>query len=103
MPRPPKTWKNVEACFAKMFGTRRTPLSGSNSGHDTTSDSLHDRLYIEVKYRKEMATCTLFKDTEKKAKREGKIPMLGLKSRYGKPLIVCRPEDIQQIAKEMVE
>lgn len=33
---------------AKFFGTHRTPLSGGASRH-TRSDTLHDRLFIEVK------------------------------------------------------
>ena len=40
--------KAYERRVAKFFGTKRTPLSGSNSGH-THSDTLHPRLYIEVK------------------------------------------------------
>ncbi len=40
--------KKYELRVAKFFGTKRTPLSGSNSGH-THSDTLHPRLYIEVK------------------------------------------------------
>lgn len=42
-------WKVCERRAAKFFGTNRTPLSGINSRHDTSSDTLHPRLYIEVK------------------------------------------------------
>ena len=44
-----KRWKAYERRVAKFFGTKRTPLSGINSGHSTHSDTLHPRLYLEVK------------------------------------------------------
>ena len=44
-----------EAVVANYFGTRRVPLSGSNSGHGTNSDSLHPKLYIECKVRSKIA------------------------------------------------
>jgi hypothetical protein len=49
---PTKTWKNKERQVAGFFGTKRCHLSGSNSGHDTCSDSLHGRLYVEQKHRR---------------------------------------------------
>lgn len=49
--RATKTWKTVELRIAKDFGTDRTPLSGINSKH-TGSDTLHDKLFIEVKHGK---------------------------------------------------
>lgn len=42
-------WKTYERKVAKFFNTNRTPLSGINSRHDTHSDTLHPKLYIEVK------------------------------------------------------
>jgi len=82
-----------------MFGTTRTPLSGSNSRHETESDSLSEVMYIECKRRKRMAIWTLFQDTENKAKSEGKIPLVALKEtgRRGY-LFVIRPEDLEKIA-----
>lgn len=44
-----KTWKAFERRVAKILGTVRTPLSGGNSRH-TRSDTLHEDLYVEVKY-----------------------------------------------------
>ena len=46
-----KAWKRTEAEVAKLFHGKRTPLSGSNSGHGTTGDVIHipSWLYIEVK------------------------------------------------------
>ncbi|RSD36561.1 MAG: hypothetical protein CI952_78 [Methanohalophilus sp.] len=79
-----KAWKKLERRIAKTFGTFRTPLSGSSSRH-TASDTLHDELYIEVKYsgikdskggkqitiKKEWLDEMIYE-----AKREDKIPML---------------------------
>lgn len=44
------TWKARERQVARYLGTRRTPLSGGGSGH-TRSDTLHERLFVEVKLR----------------------------------------------------
>lgn len=48
---PTHTWKGRERQSAKIFGARRTPLSGGNSAH-TRSDSLSKILFIEHKHRK---------------------------------------------------
>lgn len=93
-------WKSFEREVAKFFGTRRVPLSGSNSGHGTNSDSLHDKLYIECKVRGKISLWNLFVDTEKKAKVENKIPIVAIKQKGEKGyLIVMRPDDLQKIAK----
>lgn len=44
-----KAWKAYERRVARFFGSERTPLSGINSRHDTSSDSLHSTLYVETK------------------------------------------------------
>ena len=44
-----KRWKTYELKVARFFGTERTPLSGINSRHDTSSDTLHASLYLEAK------------------------------------------------------
>ena len=75
-----KTWKNNELKLSKMFGARRNPLSGSNSGH-STSDTLHEEFYIEIKDGKQSLPTKLWIDTVQKAKQEGKIPMI---VRHGK-------------------
>jgi len=86
----PATWKAVELKIAKYLGTRRTPLSGRNSGHDTSSDTLHKKLYIEIKHGSAVPTSRqaiekLFIETEEKAIEEEKIPVLVLhdKGRWG--------------------
>lgn len=92
------TWKSFERVVAKFFGTKRVPLSGSNSGHNTNSDSLHPTLYIECKVRQKSAVWSLFKDTEVKAKFEKKIPVVAIKQKGEQGyLLVIRPEDLGKI------
>ena len=93
-------WKSFERIVANYFGTKRVPLSGSNSGHSTNSDSLHPKLYIECKVRGKISLWQLFTDTEKKAKVEGKFPVVAIKQKGEKGyLLVMRPEDLEKIAE----
>ncbi len=96
-----QTWKAGERRIAKMFGTRRTPLSGGNSGH-TRSDTLHLDLFIEVKHRKKYPLeKTLFK-TFHEANKEDKIPlMVFLKLHSSEPLVLCKLKDLKEIASKM--
>ena len=97
-PTSKSAWKSFERTVATYFGTRRVPLSGSNSGHGTNSDSLHSKLYIECKVRNKIALWQLFTDTEKKAKVEGKVPVVAIKQKGEKGyLLVMRPEDLEKI------
>lgn len=99
-PTSKNTWKLFERTVAAFFGTKRVPLSGSNSGHNTNSDSLHPTLYIECKVRNKISIWQLFIDTENKAKVEGKLPIVALKQKGEKGyLLVIRPEDLQKIAE----
>ena len=99
-PTSKSAWKQLERKIAGMFGTKRVPLSGSNSGHNTNSDSLHPKLYIECKLRQKIAIWQLFIDTEKKAHAEDKIPIVAVKQKGERgELLVIRPEDLQKIAK----
>lgn len=103
-PTSKTAWKGFERVVARFFGTERVPLSGSNSRHNTNSDSLHDKLYIECKFRNKFALWSLFKDTESKAKFEKKIPVVALKQKGEKGyLLLVRPEDIIKIASNVVE
>lgn len=93
-------WKSFERLVASFFGTKRVPLSGSNSGHQTNSDSLHKKLYIECKVRGKISLWQLFTDTEQKAKHEKKLPIVALKQKGAKGyLLVIRPDDLQKVAK----
>lgn len=103
-PTSKECWKSFERTVATYFGTRRVPLSGSNSGHGTNSDSLHPKLYIECKVRNKIALWQLFTDTEKKAKVEGKVPVVAIKQKGEKGyLLVMRPEDLEKINGIRVE
>lgn len=93
-------WKGFERTVASYFGTKRVPLSGSNSGHNTNSDSLHPDIYIECKVREKFAVWSLFKDTEGKAKVEKKIPLCALKQKGERGwLVLVRPQDIVELAE----
>lgn len=83
---PDKAWKRAERKGATLLGTTRTPLSGGSSRH-TRSDTLHPVIYLEMKYRKRFIVVSQIQKEEKKAKKEGKIAVLGfqqrgLKTRY---------------------
>ena len=98
-PTSKSAWKHLERVVADFFGTRRVPLSGSNSGHNTNSDSMHKELYIECKLRGKFSVWPLFIDTENKAKNEDKIPVVAIKQKGQKGyLLIIRPEDLLKIA-----
>lgn len=83
---PDKQWKVAERNAAAVMGTKRNPLSGGASRH-TRSDTLHPRIYLEVKYSKRFAVVNLIRREEKKALKEKKTAILclqqkGLKTRY---------------------
>lgn len=88
-----RTWKKVEAAVAEFLAPgvgRRTPLSGANSGHDTSSDCLNVGVYAEVKMREKHTVYTLMEDTRKKALKEKLLPVVCLKekSRHGFLLVI---------------
>jgi DNA-binding LacI/PurR family transcriptional regulator len=96
------TWKVFERTVAEYFGTFRVPLSGSNSRHNTSSDSLHDRLYLEAKRDKKYfgaIISALVDGTEKKAKKESKIPVICLK-RHGRKgfYMLIHSDDLDTVA-----
>ncbi len=75
-------WKAFERKVAAMLDTRRTPLSGMMSGHGTHSDTLHRLIYVECKWQgTKSAVLTLWDDTVKKARNEGKIPLVAMHRR----------------------
>lgn len=97
------TWKNIERKIAEFFGTRRTPLSGSNSGH-TRSDTLHELLFVEAKYRVKHSAVTLWRDTAELAKKENKIPVVCLSEKRKKGFwVVCHSSDLTAIANQRME
>lgn len=80
---PDKSWKAFERYVAVLLGTKRTPLSGGMSGHGTRSDTLHPEVFLEAKHTKgtKSAFFTLWENTKKLAKREGKIPALAMRKK----------------------
>lgn len=90
--------------MARFFGSERTPLSGSTSRH-TGSDSLHPRLYLEVKLRKGFtAACRRFQEVAEDAKKENKIPVLVFRMQGMDnldSLVVCRLRELQSIAQDV--
>lgn len=78
-----KPWKRAERTIAKKVGGIRTPLSGISSGQ-TSADVIHPSLFIEAKYRQRFAVLSLMAEVEKRAKKEGKIPVLALQQKGNK-------------------
>jgi len=101
---PDKSWKAFERTVADFFGTTRNPLSSQFSRHDTQSDTLHETLYIEAKRDKKYfgkIICDLIEDTESKAAKEKKTPIICLK-RHGKKgfYILVHSSDLVSVARE---
>jgi len=101
------TWKATErevADFLHPGQGRRTPLSGANSGHDTSSDCLNCGVYAEVKYRQKHTVYTLVDDTRGKALKEGLLPVVALKQarRHGF-LLVIDSRDFDEVIKILAE
>ena len=72
-----RTWKKRESNVADFSKGKRTPLSGGNS-KVTRADVIHDDLFIECKLKKKHTVITLWDDTAKIAKTEGKTPVIAL-------------------------
>ena len=91
-----KAWKACERKTARFFGSVRTPLSGSNSGHDTKSDTLHKTIYVECKQGKKwIALAGLFKRTVDAAGKEGKIPVVAIHPKHCGELLIFRRKDVK--------
>lgn len=96
-------WKQFENRVAKLFGSRRTPLSGSNSAH-TCSDSLHEDFFIECKLRQSFAHHALYSETAKLAEKEGKIPVVVTqKARSPSYLIVIDKDYLLTFCRKYLE
>ncbi len=72
------TWKAFERTVAHFFGGERTPLSGGNS-KITRADVIHDKLFIECKYRQSFALLKTWDKAKEMAQKEGKTPVLAIK------------------------
>lgn len=94
------TWKKGEQRVGRHFGSKRTPLSGGNSGI-TASDTLHDRLFIEVKLRAKHYAVQLWNKVAKKAVREKKTPVVVLQEKGRKGFwLVVHSSDLEKVAYE---
>ena len=79
---PEKAWKRGERKTAARVGARRQPGSGSQGDPErSTSDTTHAELYIEEKYRARHAVRSLYTEVATKAMREGKVPIVTLRSK----------------------
>ena len=91
-----KAWKDCERRASRFLGGKRTPLSGRNSGHNTTSDVLHEMLYVEAKHRKNQPVYRLYEEAREQAKLEGKRPILWLHEKgKSNALIVLATSDVE--------
>ncbi|GAF67681.1 unnamed protein product [marine sediment metagenome] len=77
------TWKRAERLAARFYGTERLPGSGAWR-RITKSDTMHERLYIEVKLRDhwpKTGVWPIFRDAAEKAKAEGKVPVVVMREK----------------------
>jgi len=86
------TWKRFERQVAAGQGTKRTPLSGSASGH-TAADTLHKRIFAECKLRKYWQVWRLYEAVHKQAAKEEKVPCLYLKEKGKRGYLLCFHSD----------
>lgn len=64
------------------------------------SDTLHRELFVECKYGQKVAPWKLFRESEVKAKAEGKVCVLALKERNEDGfLVVCRSTDLDLVSR----
>jgi len=97
-------WKGRERQVASFFGCKRVPLSGSNSGHNTSSDTLHKLLYIEVKTRVKWAILNLYFKILPKAISEDKVPVIAICKKHSKGFwLLVNANDLLTIAKAREE
>ena len=84
-----KSWKYLELNTAKSLGVCRTPLSGG-SGAFTKGDVMHEKLYIECKYRIRFSIMAYYLHTRTMAIKENKQPVLCLKekARHGELAVI---------------
>ena len=100
---PDKAWKKRERDVAGYFKGTRTPLSGGN-GKVTRADVIHDNLFIECKLRAKHTVVSLWYETAKLAKLEGKIPVIALceKNRPGFWVMV-HSSDLSKIKENSID
>ena len=97
---PNKAWKNRERDVANYFNGKRTPLRGGH-GKVVRADAIHEDLDIECKSRAKHTVISLWDDTAKLAKEEGKTPVIALceKNRPGFWVMV-HSSDLYKLKKD---
>lgn len=93
---PDKPWKRAERKGATAIGGKRNPLSGGSSRH-TRGDAIHPVIYLEMKYRKIFTVVSQIRREEEKAKKEGKVAVLGFQQRGLKTRYYLIPEKLMAI------
>jgi hypothetical protein len=96
-------WTQRERDAASLFGSRRQVCSGSSNRPDRSrSDSRHDVIFLETKLRQHHAAVTLFDQTRKLARLEGKVPVVALATKHRAGLVLMiAPEDLRAVADAM--
>lgn len=100
---PDKTWKSAERRVASFFGSGRNRLSGSSGKESCSkSDSNHEFLFIETKYRKSgFGLTNLLKKVKNLARKEDKTPVICAVEKGKKGFwIVCHSSDLAVVAKQ---
>lgn len=99
---PDHAWKQRERKAARAFGAQRTVGSGSLGREDrTSSDSTHERLFIETKLRKRHTVVALWDNTAKLAKKERKVPVVMLAEHNRQGLwVMCKLTDLPLVTAE---
>jgi len=93
-------WKKSEQRLAALFGARRRPLSGGNQGGGR-DDGMHPILFLENKHGKQCAgLVSLFEQTALKAKKEGRVPVIGVQAKYRGTVLIFAAIDFERVAQE---
>jgi hypothetical protein len=98
------SWKRVERKISRKLGGERNPLSGGSSRH-TRGDTIHDKYYVEVKFRARIPFFKDWTDAQEKAKLEGKIPMFVFheKGRKQNDIVFLRLDDFVKLTGDADE
>jgi len=98
---PDKVWKKMERKVAKQLKGQRIPCSGISGGR-LSGDVLHDKYYVECKYRKHWNVWSIFREVEKEAKKLNKVPLLVIKERDKKGELVIKRLDTEKEIHDIV-
>lgn len=94
-----RTWQRFEAAVAAIFGTKRVPFQVCNQGIILTPILCILIFTYECKLRESFSIWRLFDDTSKKAKKEGKIPLVAIKEKNKKGcLFIISPDNLKELA-----